>query len=410
MKQFYLFSIIALLLVFCKGSNPEVAKPPPPVEEPPQLAETLAGAPKSQGLWGTMVSNIPNNISTTFTGNPETTRTVTWQSNLTTGEAIIGDNRYPSTTANSATSGYYHHRVDVTGLTAGTTYKFIVGTTAGATEYYSPLYNFTTKSASGSSVDFKVIHITDPQVGTSTLANDAAAWKRTLEAAVAKCPEAAFIVNTGDIVENAKDAVINYYFDYVQEKLAKYPFVYSMGNNDSTAWYNKYFNTPPNENNGLLYSFDYENVHFVNVDSNITLTGAQLTWLENDLKNTAKKWKVVMTHEADYGRNGSNTDKTKLFDKYNMDLVMAGHNHFYARTRPIDTSGNNKTNGTVWTIPNAAGTKFNEKSGEKYLVKDAQPNLPMFSIFRFTDTNIYLEAYTVSSSGAATLYDSYQWR
>jgi predicted phosphodiesterase len=222
-------------------------------------------------------------------------------------------------------------------------------------------------------------------------------------------PDAAFIVNTGDIVENINEAAIPFYFDYAREITANYAFVYSMGNNDSVNWYNKYFYTPKN-GNSTLYSFDYGNAHFINIDSNNTLTTAQLTWLENDLKNTVKKWKVVMTHQADYGRSGNNTAITKLLDKYNVDLVMAGHNHFYARSKPINTEGKEKQNGTVWIIPNTAGTKFNPVSGQSYLAVDKQPNMPMFTEFRFTETNIELKSYIVYENGTVTLFDSYSFR
>ena len=184
-----------------------------------------------------------------------------------------------------------------------------------------------------------------------------------------------------------------------------------MGNNDLTEWYNRYFHTPGNGSGGVLYSFDYGNAHFINVDSNVTLSGDQMKWLERDLKNTAKKWKVAMTHEADYGRNSRKTALTDLFDQYGVDLVMAGHNHFYGRSKPIDTSGNNKQNGTVWSIPNTAGTKFNSTPVDRpYLSVNKQPNLPMFSEFIFTETNILLNAYTVNAAGEAALFDTYSFR
>jgi 3',5'-cyclic AMP phosphodiesterase CpdA len=180
-----------------------------------------------------------------------------------------------------------------------------------------------------------------------------------------------------------------------------------MGNNDKTAWYNTWFSTPAGRYGGTLYSFDYGNAHFVNIDSNVRLTGEQMAWLENDLKNTAKKWKVAITHQADYGRRGRNTALTALLDRYNVDVVLAGHNHFYARSKPIDTAGNEKQNGTVWTIPNTAGTKFNGTAGRSFLAVDKQPNVPMFSTFSFTDTEITINAYTVDASGTTTLFDSY---
>jgi len=392
-KRHIVYAVIfTFLLVSCYDTEPDPA--PVPIDN-------MAGQPKSKVRWGTLTAKIPNNIGNAITGNPKTTRTITWQSTISSGEVIIGETHYPSTSTKSG--NYYFHRVNITGLEPGNAYRYI----AGSSGAYSPVYSFKTENADNSS-GFYILHITDPQIGATGITGDAEVWKRVIESAVHECPAAAFIVNTGDITENATETTIPFYYDYAQETIANYAFVYSMGNNDSTEWYNKYFYTPDtNGSGGILYSFDYGNVHFVNFDSNVTLDTAQMTWLENDLKNTTKKWKVAMTHDADYGRSGSNTAITKLLDTYNVDLVLAGHNHFYGRTKPINTAGNPKTNGTVWSIPNTAGTKFNETAGKSYLAVDAQPNLPMFSVLRFTETNIYLNAYTVSSTGTAALYDSY---
>ena len=384
--------IILAVLVSCSG----------PESNSPQDISALAGAPKAKNWWGDLVAGIPNNIGNAITADPATTRTVTWLSTHQTGELIIGRKHYESESIKHG--NYYHHRVNLGDLAAGTSYQYIAGTPG----YYSPVYTFTTAGANSQS-GFFVLHITDPQIGAGGNRGDAAVWQRVIESAVKECPEAAFIVNTGDIVEDAIESVIPFYFDYAQKILANYAFVYSMGNNDTVNWYNVYFYTPANGSGGKVYSFDYGNAHFINIDSNGALTQSQLTWLENDLKNTAQKWKVVMTHEADYGRSGNNTAVTKLLDKYNVDLVMAGHNHFYARSKPIDSAGNAKQNGTVWTIPNTCGTKFNDTSGAAYLAVDKQPKLPMFSVFRFTQANIYLNAYTVDASGSASLYDTYTW-
>ena len=363
--------------------------------------DVLPGPEKPREQWGTLVENFPNNIGNTFTSNPQTTRTITWQSTLGTGEVIIGDTHFASTA--TLRGNFYFHRVDVSGLTAGETYSYIAGTK----DYYSPVFSFSTGNFTG---DFTIIHITDPQIGDSNNRNDAVVWKRVIEAARNTCPEAVFVVNTGDIVNNAREASVPFYFDYAQQIIAELPFFYSMGNNDSTSWYNRYFYTPDNIFDGLLYSFDYGNVHFVNIDSNITLTTAQLDWLENDLGTSAQKWKAAMTHQGDYGRSGRNTAITRLFDQYNVDLVMIGHNHFYARSRPINAAGREKQNGTVWIMPNTSGTKFNTRSFQSYLVRDEQPNLPMFSVIRFTETNIFYNSYTVNTSGTVVLFDTYTFR
>jgi predicted phosphodiesterase len=312
------------------------------------------------------------------------------------GEVIIGNSLYSSTSI--LVNGWYFHRVDLTGLNPGETYRYI----AGSVDAYSPIYSFKTEGTGNS--DFSVLFVTDMHVNGK---NSAETWKLVMDSAIQKCPGAAFVVNGGDVAHNNAETGIPFYFDYIQDTIASHAFVYSLGNNDEQNWYNKYFYTPGNGHGGTLYSFDYGNVHFVNIDSNVKLSNMQLIWLDNDLGASGKKWKVAITHEADYGRRARNSDITKLFDKHNVDLVIAGHNHFYGRSKPIDTAGNEKQNGTVWVILNAIGDDFNEISEQPFLAVDEQPNLPMFAEFKFSDTNIILNAYTVDSSGAATLFDTY---
>ena len=389
-RLIFFLVIITLLMFSCPENIPDLH----PTDE---YINTLAGKGKEQAEWGIFVPNIPNNIGNTFTADPKTTRTIIWQSTINKGEVIIGKEHYPSVI--SSRGSIFHHRVVINNLEPGKTYNYI----AGSEGYYSPVYSFTTES--NSSGNFSVIHITDTHITTSK--SDAGVWKRVIESAAGKSPEAAFVIHTGDVVEDAAAEAIPFYFDYAHRILANNAFMYSLGNNDLTDWYNVYFYAPNTGNGGILYYFNYGNALFINVDSNITLTQTQLNRLESYLKNTTQKWKVVITHQADYGRSGNNTNLTKLFDKYNVDLVMAGHNHFYARSKPINTEGNAKANGTVWSIPNAASTKFNSTAGQSFLAVDKQPNLPMFSVFKFTDDNILLEAYTVNAEGTALLFDSY---
>ena len=407
MKRKFTLCWIAVTLLFtlCSGDAPKTEHPinRPNDESDSDYIDLLAGSPKTQEQWGVLIENIPNNIGNTFTSDPKTTRTISWQSSLNRGELVMEKSHFASTKI--YTDGWYFHRVNLSGLEPGKTYRYIVGSSGT----YSPVYSFTTESASTSG-GFSILHITDPQIDLSVNDQDAVFWKRVMDNAISKFSSVAFVVNTGDIVEDFNTAAIPYYFDYAQEKIASYAFVYSMGNNDLLSWFGKYFYYQGNHKDNVLYSFDYGNVHFVNVDSNTVLSGAHLTWLENDLASTDKKWKVAMTHDGAYGRNGRDTAVARLFDTYNVDLVLSGHNHFYARSKPIDHAGNVKQNGTVWTIPNASGSKFNSKSGAAFLAKDSQPNLPMYSILTFTGSNILLNAYTVNSAGQEVSYDSYAWR
>jgi hypothetical protein len=435
--------------------------------------------------------NIPNNIGNTFGTNPATTRIITWQTGTNANNQVeLGDVMLtPSqgTTINyTRTLGEFvngiptrtYHRAVITGLVANTLYSFNCGNN-NPTGGRSPTYTFKTAPSTMPSNGFTILHVTDPQIGNRDVGSNntteanietAQAWQRTIDAGILRMEinstPPAFIVNTGDVINNGYSTGnldrLNYYFDYAQETIASNAFVYSLGNNDSVTWYNQHFassgdiyhtcsnpqtctNTttcPPHN-----YSFVYGNTLFVNVhfeENNLTATN--LTWLESQLgrkNNNTIRWTVVMMHHSPFGRSapgsGSGTNATRqrafagLFDQYNVDLVLAGHNHFYARTYHIDRFGQNKTNGTVYSIPNTAGNKFNPIStvserrrvdnnyqpinGTSFLVHNGsdnrgnrQPEKQMFSTIRFTSTNVYVLAYVVEANGSSTLYDSFSLR
>ncbi|MCL1821058.1 MAG: metallophosphoesterase [Oscillospiraceae bacterium] len=369
-------------------------------------AQSLPGGEgKSQSQWGTFVNAIPNNISNTFTADPKTTRTITWQTGTgVSGEVVMNGVTYPAVTTTIGSKN--HHRVDLTGLTPGATYTYVCGT-EGA---YSKSYSFTTEKAN--SVPFSIIHVTDPQMGAgSGNAQDAATWKRVMEAAIAKQPNPAFVVNTGDVVNNSTEATIPFYFDYAQDIIASNAFVYSMGNNDTGAWYNRYFYTPDNGPRSEIYSFEYGNALFINIDSNVSglaNNAAFMTWLENTLKNSDATWKVIMMHQGFFGRSASPNAITDMLYKYGVDLALIGHNHFYYRSYMIDGRGNLvDEGGIVWSLPQSAGNKQNDTaSNRKDMAMNATPG-PMFSTFDFDKGTLTLNAYTVNAQGVATLYDTY---
>ena len=363
------------------------------------------GEGKPQSQWGTFVNEIPNNISNTFTADPKTTRTITWQTGTgVSGEVIIGGVKYPAATTTIGTKN--HHRVDLTGLTPGATYTYVCGT-EGA---YSNSYSFTTEKAN--SIPFSIIHVTDPQMGAgSGNAADAATWKRVMEAAITAKPNPAFVVNTGDVVNSSVEASIPFYFDYAQDILASNAFVYSMGNNDTGAWYNRYFYTPDNGPRSEIYSFEYGNALFINIDSNVSglaNNAAFMNWFEDTLKNSDATWKVVMMHQGFFGRSASPNAITDMMYKYGVDLALIGHNHFYYRSYMIDGRGNLvDEGGVVWSLPQSAGNKQNDTaSNRKDMAMNATPG-PMFSTFDFNKGSLVLNAYTVNAQGVATLYDTY---
>ncbi len=88
----------------------------------------------------------------------------------------------------------------------------------------------------------------------------------------------------------------------------------------------------------LFWSFDYGPVHFTVIDeySSMAAGSVQYNWVQSDLANTTKPWKIVIYHEPGYG-TGSDGDNTAVrifepfFAEYNVDAIFCGHNHNYVR-------------------------------------------------------------------------------
>ena len=88
------------------------------------------------------------------------------------------------------------------------------------------------------------------------------------------------------------------------------------------------------------YSYARGNVRFFALDTNI-LDDVQLTWLENALRSSLERWKVVYFHHAIYSdgkRHGSNFElRVKLeplFVRHGVNVVFSGHDHIYQRFKP----------------------------------------------------------------------------
>jgi hypothetical protein len=98
------------------------------------------------------------------------------------------------------------------------------------------------------------------------------------------------------------------------------------------------------------YSFDYQNVHFTVMSDYLPYEAGseQYIFVQNDLAKAAADpntdWVVIVHHDQQYASTAhkllSRANKWKeayhpLFEQYNVDLVLQGHQHNYQRTYPI---------------------------------------------------------------------------
>lgn len=90
------------------------------------------------------------------------------------------------------------------------------------------------------------------------------------------------------------------------------------------------------------YSVAIGHVLFIGLDSNRVEDPAQLEWLEDTLAGTPHTTIIAAMHHPAYsaGKHGSTRDVQELwvplFEQYGVDLVLAGHDHDYQRSIPID--------------------------------------------------------------------------
>ena len=103
---------------------------------------------------------------------------------------------------------------------------------------------------------------------------------------------------------------------------------------------NQRFYKPFNMNGDRFYTFKKGNIDFFVLDSNY-MDRKQLDWFERAIKESKADWKMAYFHHPLYSSgaaHGSEVDLRTLleplFIKYGMDVVFAGHEHFYERVKP----------------------------------------------------------------------------
>jgi len=118
---------------------------------------------------------------------------------------------------------------------------------------------------------------------------------------------------------------------------ANIPFYAALGNHDDP---NQRYYKPFGMNGQRFYTYQKKDVRFFALDSNY-MDKDQQAWLEKELSASNAKWKIAYFHHPLYSSgatHGSEVDLRTiiepLFKKYNVNVVFAGHEHFYERVKP----------------------------------------------------------------------------
>jgi hypothetical protein len=174
------------------------------------------------------------------------------------------------------------------------------------------------------------------------------------------------------------------------------------GNHElNSILYYSAFALPGDEEN---YSFDYGHLHqtIVNTDPAVAsdLGGAVADFLDRDLDQATATWKIVSFHRAIYSSSVNHGSDTALkeallptIDEHAVDVVIAGHDHTYERTKPLraDAIGNDPTEGTIHIVSGGAGAPL-------YTLMDPLPEYSETAETSYNFTIIEIGAHMLEST------------
>lgn len=203
--------------------------------------------------------------------------------------------------------------------------------------------------------DFTFVLAGDPQIGAGKFYADRDKWEKALGTIKKQVPQMSFLYSLGDQVNEYTSKSELEYSGYIERENAKgITFATLIGNHDSQAnSYSQHFALPNLQAEGKTeagsnYYFVYNNTLFIQLNSNNMNTAEHKATIEKAIemtKNQNIKWKVVGFHHAIYSAatHANDDDIIKrraeypaLMKQYGIDLIVAGHDHVYTRSRMMD--------------------------------------------------------------------------
>ena len=172
------------------------------------------------------------------------------------------------------------------------------------------------------------------------------------------------------------------------------------------------------------YVLDIQGVRVIGLNTEPALNdpaalNAQTAWLDSVLTDTSQRWTVVTYHHPMFssgeGRDNPELRSTwkPLFDEHQVDLVLQGHDHTYARGRAENLAQGVNTRspvgGTVY-VNSVSGAKMYEIQPDRWdehgsvEMERAAENTQLFQVVRVEGDTLRFRAYTVTGQ----LYDAFE--
>lgn len=246
-----------------------------------------------------------------------------------------------------------------------------------------------------------------------------------------KFNESQFISHLGDFVDDGYNE--NYWDFLLNSKVwGQIPVFPLSGNHESKFHptlrhlgiknsiinhFNVKFEDKEKVDKGIYYYFEQNDCIYIFINTNISdgLGMEQISCINNILKESKAKWRVLFSHKSPYSC-GPHSDDIDIDDlrkdideicfKFKFDIVFGGHDHIYSRTYPIClgniTSENIVDNeiinqfGTTFVSLGPIGVKNYKICQKKPLIKILSlSSNPSFCRVRILENKMIIESYEI---------------
>ncbi len=321
-------------------------------------------------------SPVPSRIVLNPTATPATSQFVTWRTDeaTTQGKAEIAPAAGGGATTVSSTTGQpvdfenwpyrsIHHSATFTGLSPDTAYRYRVGGDGG----WSPWMQFRTARADGAK-PWKLLYFGDAQNGLDV------SWRPVVDQAFERTPDADLALYAGDLINrSSNDYEWGQWFDGVAGHADRINTMPITGNHEKSGdgggvQFREHFTNPgngPTDAAATVWYTDYQGVRMIALDGNGTAAYEQVDFLRDALRSNPNRWSIVSIHQPIFsGSTGRDNALLRMLllpviEEFNVDLVLQGHDHVYARghLKAHESAAPGTQTGPVFVV-SVAGPKY----------------------------------------------------
>lgn len=379
---------------------------------------------------------IPDRIVLTWAADPTNSQCVTWRTSVEVNTAyaeiavatsgpefskIATRVDAESVALKTDLSTAHFHSVHFRDLSPGTKYVYRVGDGVNWSEW------FQFKTAKVEQEPFSFIYFGDAQNDIRSM------WSRVIREAYSDAPKAKFLLHAGDLINTAQsDSEWGEWFTAGAWLNATIPNVPVVGNHEMhkgpentrtvTHHWRPQFALPNQAPRGLeetCYTFVYQNARFVVLNSNMMLE-EQAQWLDRTLSENTSPWVICSFHHPVFStaKDRDNAQLRSLWkpilDKYNVDLVLQGHDHTYGRSGietpqaetienvPVGVTHRDNHVGTIYVV-SVSGPKMYNINQKPFMVRVAE-DTQLYQVIHIDKDKLRFESRTATGE----LYDAFE--